>query len=657
MPYIYDPEKITYFAATDARGKRTAFGVRAKDRSKHVYIIGKTGMGKSTLLENMAIQDIQGGEGLCFIDPHGSTAEKLLSYVPEHRIKDVLYFAPFDVDSPIGFNVMEDVGYDKRHLVVAGLMSAFKRIWVDAWSARMEYILQNTLLALLEYPDTTLLDVNRMLTNKQFRNDVTQYITDPVVRRFWKEEFAGYTDRYTQEATPAIQNKIGQFTSNPLVRNIVGQPKSTFDMRTIMDTRKIFIVNLSKGRIGEQNADLLGSMITTKLYLSALSRAEASPLELSKLPPFYLYVDEFQSVANDSFADILSEARKYKLCLTIAHQYIEQLEENIRFAVFGNVGTTIAFRVGPFDAEVLKTVFEPTFTAEDLVGLGFASIYLSLMIDGVGSHPFSAATLPPVDDPPFSFVEKITQLSRERYGKNRAEVEAHIRGRTDMLQQPQQSSQQNNSGQQNPAGSGNLMSQAVQGKKKKKKKRGGGPAQVGAGQVPALDSAGQARVFGGTAQTRVPVGLEHMPETHNTEAYEDEDFDTEEEDIPLAPQQSPETPQDILSEKVTVSVPQPVVDEIVVPSPLPRQESMPTPVVSSAQHTVRAQEPHSTIPASSVGAEETIRAEKKEISALKKALQEALERERAAQSVRLDTPPYQDTSTDMLKRLLAHEDI
>ncbi len=655
MPYIYDPEKITYFAATDARGKRTAFGVRAKDRSKHVYIIGKTGMGKSTLLENMAIQDIQGGEGLCFIDPHGSTAEKLLSYVPEHRIKDVLYFAPFDVDSPIGFNVMEDVGYDKRHLVVAGLMSAFKRIWVDAWSARMEYILQNTLLALLEYPDTTLLDVNRMLTNKQFRNDVTQYITDPVVRRFWKEEFAGYTDRYTQEATPAIQNKIGQFTSNPLVRNIVGQPKSTFDMRTIMDTRKIFIVNLSKGRIGEQNADLLGSMITTKLYLSALSRAEASPLELSKLPPFYLYVDEFQSVANDSFADILSEARKYKLCLTIAHQYIEQLEENIRFAVFGNVGTTIAFRVGPFDAEVLKTVFEPTFTAEDLVGLGFASIYLSLMIDGVGSHPFSAMTLPPVDDPPFSFVEKITQLSRERYGKNRAEVEAHIRARAEVLQQSSQNPvsggsgqafQQNNSGQQNPPGSG----------KKKKKKGGSGLVPNSAGQSSALVGTGQVPMPGHTAETRASVGVGHVSETYNTEAYEDEDFDTEEEDVSLTPQQASETPQDILSEKVEVPVPQPMADEAVVVPPLLRQEPMPTPVVPSVQNTVRVQEPRPATPSSPTGEEETMRAEKKEISALKKALQEALERERMVQSVRLDTPPV-DTSSDMLKRLLTHDDV
>jgi len=433
MDYKYDPQRIVYFGATDARNKKVPFGIRAEDRMRHMYVIGKTGMGKSTLLENLAIQDIQNGEGICFIDPHGSTAEKLLEYVPESRIKDVVYFAPFDIENPIGFNVMEDVGYDKRHLVVAGLMSSFKRIWVDAWSARMEYILQNVLLALLEYPDTTLIDVNRMLVNKGFRKKVVEYVTDPIVKRFWVEEFAGYTDRYTQEATPAIQNKIGQFAANPLVRNIIAQPKSSFDIRELMDERKIFIVNLSKGRMGEQNADLLGSMLTTKIYLAAMSRAEESAARLAELPPFYLYVDEFQSVANDSFANILSEARKYKLSLTIAHQYIEQVEENIRAAIFGNVGTTITFRVGPFDAEVLKTVFEPTFYAEDLVNLGFAQIYLTLLIDGIGSQPFSSSTLPPIDQPPYNFVDEIIENSRKKYSQSRTLVEEMIRAVDDTL--------------------------------------------------------------------------------------------------------------------------------------------------------------------------------------------------------------------------------
>ena len=421
-----DDRRITYFAATHTRGKREMFGIRAEDRGKHVYVIGKTGMGKSTMLENMAIQDIQNGEGIAFIDPHGATAEKLLDFVPHDRIKDVVYFAPFDTDYPIGFNVMEDVGYDKRHLVVSGLMGALKRIWVDAWSARMEYILQNTLLALLEYPDSTLLDVNRMLTNKTFRAAVVDKITDPIVKGFWTEEFAAFTDTYTREATPAIQNKVGQFTANPLIRNIVGQAKSSFDLRKIMDEKKIFIVNLSKGRMGETNAALLGSMLVVKIYLAAMSRADEPGIRLAQLPRFYFYVDEFQSMMNEAFADILSESRKYKLALTLANQYIEQMEEKVRDAVFGNVGTLVCFRVGPFDAEVLKTIFEPTFVAEDLVGLGIGQIYLTLMIEGVGSRPFSAETIPPIDLPAISYRDDVVRNSREIYSRPRAEMEALV---------------------------------------------------------------------------------------------------------------------------------------------------------------------------------------------------------------------------------------
>lgn len=421
-----DGEKVTYFAQTNSRGSAVPFGIKRKDRVRHMYIIGKTGMGKSTLLENMAIQDIRNGEGVAFIDPHGATADRLLKYVPEHRIKDVLYIAPFDMEHPIAFNVMEDVGYDKRHLVVSGLLSAFRKIWVDAWSARMEYILSNTLLALLEYPGATLLDVNRMLVNKIFRKKVVENVTDPIVKSFWVEEFAVYTDRYTQEATPAIQNKVGQFTSNPLIRNIIGQPKSSFDLRKMMDERKIIVINLSKGKVGEVNATLLGSMLVTKIYLAAMSRADVPQATLNILPPLYFYVDEFQTFANQSFADILSEARKYKLNLTIANQYIEQIEEEVRAAVFGNVGSTVAFRVGPFDAEVLETVFKPQFTAQDLVNLGFAQIYLTLMIDGVGSPPFSATTLPPFDTPPQTFVKQTIESSRQLYSKARSEVETSI---------------------------------------------------------------------------------------------------------------------------------------------------------------------------------------------------------------------------------------
>jgi hypothetical protein len=422
-----NPEQITYFGQTDARNRRLTFGIKAKDRTKHVYVIGKTGMGKSTLLENMAVQDIRNGNGFAFIDPHGSAVDTLLEYIPKERLNDVVYFAPFDMSHPISFNVMEDVGYDKRHLVVSGLMSTFKKIWQDAWSARMEYILGNTLLALLEYPDSTLLEVNKMLADKEFRNKVVANITDPAVKSFWVDEFAKYTDKFAAEATPAIQNKIGQFTANPLIRNIIGQPKSSFDLREIMDQKKILIINLSKGRIGESNANLLGSMLITKIYLAALSRADINKSGMESMPNFYLYVDEFQSFANDSFADILSEARKYKLNLTIAHQYIEQMSDEVRAAVFGNVGTMISFRIGSYDAEVLEKEFAPTFVGEDIVNLGFAQVYLRLMIDGIGSQPFSAVTLPPLQRPDISLMTEIIGASRQKYTRPREEVEEIIK--------------------------------------------------------------------------------------------------------------------------------------------------------------------------------------------------------------------------------------
>lgn len=423
---MFNPDRVTYFAATDSRGKRIPFGLKAKDRQRHMYVIGKTGMGKSTLLENMAIQDLQNGEGLAFIDPHGSAIETLLEYIPKDRVKDVVYFAPFDMENPIAFNVMEDVGYDKRHLVVSGLMATFKKIWEDAWSARMEYILTNTLLALLEYPDATLLGVNRMYTDKAYRAKVVDNVKDPVVKDFWTKEFAGYTDRFTQEATPAIQNKIGQFTGNPLIRNIIGQPKSSFDIRELMDNNKILLINLSKGLVGDTNMRLLGSMLVTRIFLAAMSRAELNPTELKKAEQFYLYVDEFQNFANDTFSEILSEARKYSLNLIIAHQYVEQMEEQVRAAVFGNVGTTVAFRVGPFDAETLETIFSPEFLKEDLVNLGFAQVYLTLMIDGVGSRPFSAVTLPPIEPPKISYREEVIANSRAQFAAPRAAIEEAV---------------------------------------------------------------------------------------------------------------------------------------------------------------------------------------------------------------------------------------
>lgn len=423
---LNDEDQVTYFGETDARNRRLRFGIKRKDRAKHLYAIGKTGMGKSTLLENLAVQDILNGEGLCFLDPHGKSADLLLEYVPEHRIKDVIYFAPFDMEHPVSFNVMEDVGPEQRYLVASGMMSAFKKIWVDAWSARMEYILGNIMLALLEYPGSTLVAVNRMLTDKDFRKEVVNHISDPSVKSFWVNEYANYTEKFAAEAAPAIQNKVGQFVANPLIRNIIGQPKSSFDIRDVMDNRKILIINLSKGRVGEANANLLGSMLITKIYLGAMSRADLNEKQLEAAPNFYLYVDEFQSFANESFADILSEARKYKLSLSIAHQYIEQMTDEVRAAVFGNVGTMVTFRVGAYDAEILEKEFAPYFLAEDIVALQKYQMYLKLMIDGVTSAPFSASGMAPIPRSEINYTNDILASSRALYARPRQQVEDEL---------------------------------------------------------------------------------------------------------------------------------------------------------------------------------------------------------------------------------------
>ncbi|MDP2676220.1 MAG: type IV secretion system DNA-binding domain-containing protein [bacterium] len=452
-----ETKDIIYFAEANFRNQQRRFGIKRNDRGKHVYVIGKTGMGKTTLLENMVIQDIQNGDGVGVVDPHGEFAQKMLDFVPKERIADVIYLDPSNLAFPIGFNIMENVDPDKRHLVASGLMGVFKKIWVDVWSARMEYILGNTILALLEYPGSTLLSINRMLANKEFRKKVVNNLSDPVVKAFWVDEFAKYTDRYTQEALPAIQNKIGQFTSNPLIRNIIGQEKSSFDMRDIMDKRKILIMNLSKGKIGEENSRLLGAMLITRLYLAAMSRVEIA--REKERADFYLYVDEFQNFAAESFANILSEARKYHLNLILAHQYITQMDETVRDAVFGNVGTMIAFRVGAADAEFIEKEFSPEFMMNDIVNLSFAHIYLKLMIDGVASRPFSASTLPPIDPPHNSYTDKIIETS-QRYGLPRKEIEDIItasiqekeeeKPRTSAAPQQQYTHQQQHTYQQQP---------------------------------------------------------------------------------------------------------------------------------------------------------------------------------------------------------------
>jgi len=424
--------EITYFAETTFRNIRKKFGIKTDDRRRHMYTIGKTGMGKTVMMENMAIQDIQAGKGVGFVDPHGEAAEHLLDFIPSNRINDVIYFNPADLDYPIAFNVIEKVDITHRHLVASGLMGVFKKIWPDVWSARMEYILNNSILALLEYPGSTLLGVNRMLADSDYRKKVVEKVTDPVVKSFWITEFARYTQRYEVEATAAIQNKVGQFISNPLIRNIIGQVQTTINMRAVMDEGKILIANISKGRIGEDNSRLLGALVITKLQLAAMSRVD---IPEEKRKDFHLYVDEFQNFATESFVNILSEARKYRLSLVLGNQYISQLEEmtptgrstRVRDAIFGNVGTIVVFRVGAEDAEFLENEFLPELTANDLVNLAKYNVYLKLMINGIAGRPFSAETLPPFPEPENSNKEKIIKVSRERYGISRQVVEEKIR--------------------------------------------------------------------------------------------------------------------------------------------------------------------------------------------------------------------------------------
>ncbi|MFH0830439.1 MAG: type IV secretion system DNA-binding domain-containing protein, partial [Parcubacteria group bacterium] len=345
------PKEIAMFAKTTFRGEEIEFGIKRDDRRKHVYLIGKTGMGKTTMLQNMIIGDIYAGNGVAIVDPHGDVSEDILDFIPDNRVNDVVYFNPADLDYPIAFNVFERVSDEHKDLVASGLVGVFKKLYAESWGPRLEYILRNTLLALLDYPQATLLGVLRILVDKKYRNDVLEKIEDPVVKSFWLDEFANYNEKFRTEAIAPIQNKVGQFLSSTVIRNIVGQVKSTFDLRDVMDHKKILILSMSKGKIGEDNAALLGSMMITKIQLSAMSRAIISEAERQD---FYLYVDEFQNFATESFANILSEARKYRLNLTMAHQYIEQMSDEVRAAVFGNVGTLVVFRIGAEDAEFLE---------------------------------------------------------------------------------------------------------------------------------------------------------------------------------------------------------------------------------------------------------------------------------------------------------------
>jgi DNA helicase HerA-like ATPase len=418
----HEDNQVTPFAITNFRDIKKRFGIKKKNRQGHMYIVGKTGTGKSTLLENMVISDINSAKGLCVIDPHGDLAEDVLNYVPKRRVKDVIYFNPQDIEHPVAFNLLEKVDTNQRFLVASGLISGFKKIWSDFWGPRLEHILRYSLLTLLERPESTLLDVPRLLTDRDFRKWVLESVHQQQVREFWFSEFEKYSAWLRQEAISPILNKVGQFLASIPLRNIVGQRKNTFDVREVMDEGKILIVNLAKGRIGEDISSLLGAMMVTKIQLAALSRADV-PIE--KRRSFYLYVDEIHNFLTLSFADMLSEARKYGLNLILAHQYVEQLDEKIRSAVFGNVGTIISFRVGAEDAQVLAREFHPVFNQDDFVSLPNYHIYLKLMIDGISSEPFSAVTLP-APERKKSFKKQIIELSREQFAVPKKEAELQI---------------------------------------------------------------------------------------------------------------------------------------------------------------------------------------------------------------------------------------
>ncbi len=422
------PKDITYIAKTNFRNAKQVFGIKRVDRRQHMYVIGKTGVGKTAFLKNMALQDINNGQGLAIIDPHGEFVEEVLDNVPPHRVNDVVYFNPADMEFPVSFNIMDVQDPKYKHLIASGLIGIFTKIWANVWSARMEYILANCILALLDTPGTTLLGIPRMLVDRDYRQKIINNLKDPVVKSFWVNEYEEWESRYRNEAIAPVQNKVGQFLNVSFVRNIVGQGKNTIDIDDIMNNQKILLVNVSKGRIGEDNAAILGAMIITKIQLAAMERVRIPEDERKD---FYMYVDEFQNFATDSFVNILSEARKYRLDLIIAHQYIGQLVTDtstaVRDAVFGNVGTMISFRVGAADAEFLEQEFTPEFLQTDIIRLDNYNIYLKLMIDGITSRPFSATTIAPAptikDD---KKRQEIIRVSRERYAHTVKFVEDEI---------------------------------------------------------------------------------------------------------------------------------------------------------------------------------------------------------------------------------------
>jgi len=404
-------------------GDEEPFALYGPDRRHHLYTIGKSGTGKTTMLRNMILQDIEAGRGVGVIDPHGDLAEELLDHIPRHRIEDVTYFDPADTEYPVGFNLLSQVAEGKKHLVASGIVSVFKSIWADSWGPRLEYILYAAVAAILDCENVSLLSVQRMLSDSKYRAWIVKQVKDPIVRSFWVNEFDRYEKKFLQEVIAPIQNKVGQLLMSPHLRNILGQVKNRIDARFMMDKGRVFIANLSKGRLGADKANIIGALLVTQFQLAAMARADAPE---SERKDFYLYVDEFQSFATDSFASILSEARKYKLCLTLSHQYLAQLKPQILDAVLGNVGSLVAFRVGHEDAKALEMAFGNTYAAKHFSGLSNREVYAKLLTGGQDMEPFLGATLPPVCRN-CGNREKIIRRSREKYTTPRGTIERKIK--------------------------------------------------------------------------------------------------------------------------------------------------------------------------------------------------------------------------------------
>jgi hypothetical protein len=405
-----------------SHGSDFPFGIGANDARRHIYVIGQTGSGKTTLLRNAILQHLAAGDGVALLDPHGDLAHELLDHFPPSRADDLVYFDPADADFPVSFNPLADVPPNQRPLVTAGLVTAFKSIWRDSWGPRLEYILANTIAALLEAQNTSLLGINRMLADEEYRNWVVRQVKDPFIRAFWTEEFASYDARFLREAIAPIQNKLGQLLLSPLLRNILGQVGSKVNLRFVMDSGRVLIANLAKGRLGTEPANLLGALLVAQFQHAAMTRADMSE---EQRRDFHLYIDEFQNFTTDSLAVALAEARKYRLSLTLAHQYLDQLTPETRAAVFGNVGTLIAFRVGHTDAEVLAGEFGQAFSAEQFADLDQHEVFVRTLHHGIPREPFRARTHPPISNR-HSRRHRLIARSREKYATPRACVESKL---------------------------------------------------------------------------------------------------------------------------------------------------------------------------------------------------------------------------------------